>query len=329
MQKALSLLSVTLGTFLIAEVAGHAQVIASENFNYTTGSEVLGDGAAGNGWANSWADKNNLDTVQSGSLSYTDGSGNALATSGNSLYSSGSTANGNSSEPERTITGTFGSLALANTADPNTVWMSYLWLGGNTSASGSGFRQASVMFLKGASTTSSSPGGTEYMDIGMPNITNGTFNVNPDISLWTSSGNAGQTLSSTAPLDSGVAGNNGLTDFILIEMTGTATAWASAGNDETINVWINPTLTQTNPIGAPQISYSGQDLSLLNAIRLQGGGVNATYGSLPGSETVSDINIGDTPFDVEPLPEPGALGLVTLGGGIVFAVIRRRNLKAL
>jgi len=329
MKKSLTLLSLTAGAALAAAIPARAQIVASEGFNYSAGTQVLGLGAAGNGWANVWADKNALDTVVSGSLSYSDGS-HILATSGNSLQSNGAASPGSaSSEPERTLSSTIGATALANTAMPNTVWMSYLWQGGNTSANGSLFRQASVMFLKGASTTSTSPGGTEYMDIGMPNImATNVSTVNPNISLWTSSGIAGQTLTSLAPLQSATAANNGATDFILIEMTGTATAWGAAGNSETVNVWIDPTLTQSTPTGSPSISYSGQDLSTINALRFQSGGYNATYGTLPGEETVDEINIGDTPADVEPLlspvPEPASISLAALGGLTVLALKRKR-----
>jgi hypothetical protein len=315
-----------------AALSANAQVIASDNFSEgTVGSQIFTAGSAGNGWANVWADKNNLDRVQSGPLSYTDGSGNTLNTSGNSLQSNGAANPGTaSSEPERTLSSTIGASALANTADPNTVWMSYLWQGNNTTASGNNFRQATMMFLKGASLTSTSPGGSEYMDIGMPNISSANVStVNPNVSLWSTGGNAGQTLSSTAPLQSTWAANTGQTYFMLVEFTGTASAWSAAGNSETMNVWIDPTLTGAQPVGTPDLSYSGQDLSGLNAIRIQGGGYNATFGTLPGEETVGNVTFGDTANDVEPLsvtpvPEPATIALVTLGGLGLMSLRRKR-----
>lgn len=317
---------------LVSATPARAQIIAQDNFGEgTVGSEILGAGSAGNGWANSWADKNNLDQVQSGALGYTDGSGNVLASSGNSLQSNGQAAGSNSSEPERTLSQTVGQMALANTADPNTVWMSVLWQSGNASASGSNFRQATMMFLKGASTTSSSPGGTEYMDVGMPNISSANVStVLPNLSLWASSGNAGQTTTSLAPLQSTFAINNTLTCFLLFEFTGTSTAWGAAGNAETLNVWVDPTLTGAMPLGTPSLSYSLQDLSTLNAIRFQGGGLNSTYGPLPGEETVGNLLIGNTPADVEPVaaPESGVAGLGALGGLMAIAFARLgRNRK--
>jgi hypothetical protein len=336
MKKSYLIAPIALGASLAVVIPTHAQLIASEGFNYTPGTSMASVGTAGNGWANVWADKGNLDVLQSGSLAYTDGSGNTLATSGNSLQSNGSSTGSSSSEPQRTITGTFGTLALANPAAPDTLWMSYLWQGGNTTtASGTLFRQATLMFLKGASTTSTSPGGTEYMDIGMPNISSANVGtVSPNISLWASSGNAGQTangapISSLNPVQSTVPANDGNTDFILIELTGSATAWSAAGNSETMNVWINPSLTQSTPVGAPNISYSQQDLSTINAIRAQGGGLNTTYGPLPGEESVDEINIGDTAADVEPLvspvPEPTSIALAAIGGLSLLALKRKRS----
>ena len=309
---------------LLSATAAHAQVIASDNFSEgTPGSSIDLAGSAGNGWANVWADKGNFDSVLSSSLGYTDGSGNTLTTSGNSLQSYGAPSpSTSSSEPERTLSQTIGADALANTADPDTVWMSYLWQGNNTSATGSGFRQASMMFLSKASTTSTSPGGTEMMDIGTPNISSSA--VNPDVSLWFANGNVPTQVPSTAPLQSTWAVNTAQTYMILVEFTGTATAWSATGNSETVNIWIDPTLTGAQPAGTPDLTYTGQDLSGVNAIRLQGGGNNATYGTLPGEETVGDVTFGDTVTDVEPVPEPASLTLAALGG-LSLLVLRRKS----
>jgi hypothetical protein len=329
-QKPFGLLALMACGALALATTARAQVIAQDNFSEgTVGSQMLNAGAAGSGWAFSWADKNNLDRVQSGPLGYTDGLGNVLATSGNNLQSFGAASPGSSaSEPERTLSTTIGADALANTADANTVWMSYLWQGNNTtSGSGSLFRQASILFLKGASGSSSSPGGTEYADIGMPNIsTANDATVNPNISLWFANGLVPSAVPSTAPVQSTWAANTAQTYLILVEFTGTATAWSAANNAETMNVWIDPTLTGATPVGTPDMTYTGQDLSGINAIRISGGGFNATFGSLPGEETVGNVIFGDTAADVEPIvvPEPATLSLAALGGLGLLAFRRKR-----
>jgi hypothetical protein len=324
MKKSLNIVTLTLGASLAAVIPAHAQLIASDGFNYTPGSGVLAtEGTGGTGWSGSWTDKGNLTTIASGSLSYTDGSGNTLATSGNSVIEESSTSS--STEPERVLPSTFGTLATANTADPDTIWVSYLWQGLNTTGSGAGlYRQSTVMFLQGA--TASAGSGKEFLDVGMPNIAAGST-VNPDISLFAANGitSPGPTVpSSTAPLDSGVAGNNGLTDFVLVEVTGSFVA----GTGDTVNVWIDPTLTGSTPTGAPQLTYSGQDMSAVNAIRFQSGGINATYGSVSGEEQVDELNIGDTPADVEPIvaaPEPAGISLAVVGGLAALGFTRKRS----
>ncbi len=322
-------LVLSLGTLLVANVSANAQVIASEGFNYNAGTAVIAtEGTGGTGWANPWNSKSDTTqtVVSASSLSYTDGSGNTLATSGGSLIAT--TANATASQPERELTSTtFGALAAANPAAgaAGTLWMSYLWQGLNTTGSGSGiYRQASMMFLQGA--TSAVGSGSERLDIGMPNISAAnSATVNPNLSLWASGGLAGQTASSTAPVQSTVAANNGATTFVLIEMTMdnlTTTA-------DTMSIWFNPTLTGATPVGAANLTYSLADLSGLNGIRLQSGNLNTTFGTVGGQQQADEINFGDTAADVEPLavvntPEPGTVALAAIGGLAMLGLRRKR-----
>ena len=320
MQKSLNVLALTIGVSLVAALSAKAQLIANESFNYAaqTGG-ISGSGAAGGGWAGAWTDKGSLTAIAASGLSYTDGSGNTLTTSGNSLLAQVGSSTASSTEPERQLTSTFGTLANANS---DTLWMSFLWLGLNTSSTSGGlYRQSSLMLYQGVTSTSGS--GKEFLDIGMPNISSANEStVNPNISLWTANGNAGQSYTSTAPLQSTVAANNGTTDFILIEMTSGGVAWATGGS-ETINIWINPTLGGT--LGTADITYSAQDLSGINGFRIQAGGYNATYGTVGGAEEVDEINIGDTMVDVEPVPEPASLSLAALGGLALLALKRKQR----
>lgn len=331
MQKTLTVLSLTAGITLIATLSTQAQLIANESFSYASGSSVIStEGTGGTGWGFAWNSKTDpssnptagysLSQVAAASLSYTDGSGHTLTTSGGSLISSAGTST-TTAQPERALAAgvTFGSLAAANTADPGTLWVSYLWQGLNTSATSGGlFRQSIMMFLTGAGSGTGS--GSERLDIGMPNIsTANEATVNPNISLWTSGGSLPNNYGSTTPLQSTVSADNGATDFILMEFivdNSTATA-------DTVDVWINPTLNGTAPVGTPNLTYALQDLSALDGLRVQSGGFNATYGSVGGAQQVDEINIGDTPFDVEPVPEPASMALAVLGGLALLGMRRK------
>ena len=110
-------------------------------------------------------------------------------------------------------------------------------------------------------------------------------------------------------------------------MTSTS-AWV-AGTAQTINVWVNPTLTGTTPVGAPNMTYSGQDFSGINALRVQAGGYNSNYGGI-GQEQADEIRLGWTANAVETMslanvvPEPASLALFGLGDLGLLAFRRKK-----
>jgi hypothetical protein len=319
--KHLSTLALAIGISLAAGFSTNGQSVATESFPYAPGTGVItAEGTGGSGWGFGWNSKGNLDQVMSGSLSYTDGLGNTLATSGGSLVSSTTTST--TAQPERALTGTIGALGAANTYAAGTLWVSYLWQGLNTTGSGSGlYRQSIMMFITGATATSGS--GTERLDVGMPNISAATVGiVNPNLSLWTSGSPGVNAYTSTAPLQSGVAANNGATTFVLMRFNVDTTT-----NTDSVSIWLNPTLNGATPGAAADLTYSGQDLSGINGLRIQSGSLNATYGSVGGQQWVDEINIGDTVGSVEPLavPEPASFALAGLGGLAGLLALRRRQ----
>jgi hypothetical protein len=264
-----------------------------EGFNYTNTINLTNNGGAG--WGYPWTDKGSLTVINTNSLSYTDANGNVLSTSGGGITDS-NTSSTVTLEPERLLgnatTVTLGTLAATNS---NTLWISYLWQGNNTGGQGTGnnsYRQATLMLMSAATTAG---GGTERLDLGMPNISNGS--ISPNFSLWDANVIAGgTTLSSTAPLQSTVAANTGSVLFVLIQMTidnSTTTA-------DTINVWLNPPLgVGVGSLGTPNLTFSGQDLSAVNAIRFQSSAVNSTY-NVGGQQTVDEFRLGTSLASVTP-----------------------------
>ena len=343
-KKPLSILALGVGISLATAFSSHAQTIASDSINYTAGSYIVGQASGSPGWVTmntagnglaggNWSSKSDVgggytgtganpgSVIVSGSLHYTDGSGNVLITSGNSL--SVVTTSATTAQPELITASTFGALGAANTAAPGTLWVSYLWQGLNTTGNTLGattglYRQATVMFATGgASGTASS--GSERLDVGMPNITaanQGTFN--PNVSLWTAGGSLPNNYSSTAPQQSTVAANNGLTDFILMEFV----LDNSSTTADTVNVWINPTLTGTTPVGSPNLTYAAQDFTAINTIRIASQSTNTTEGYFSGQQ-FDELNIGDTVASVEPVPEPVTLTLAGLGGLALLGLKRK------
>lgn len=302
-------------------ISAHAQLIAYDGLNYSSAppSNLSGDNGGLGAWAGPWADENSLTAVVPG-MSYA-----GLPVSGNSFYGAGGPANptyGSSSEAERVLTYNFGDFANGNSQEANTLWMSFLWNGQPGSHTGSYYRQATMMFLAGG-TPSAAASGTEMFDIGMPNIkSSNVTNVSPNVSMWASHDNLDPNApGSTSPIQSSVAANVNASDFILVEFT-SASAWVS-GTAQTVNVWVNPTIGGT--LGTADMTYSLQDFSGINAIRIQAGGYNASYGGA-GQEQVDEIRLGYTANQVETLsvPEPTSMafmGLAALG----LVLFRRRK----
>jgi hypothetical protein len=344
LEKHSTILALAVAVSLTAALSARAQLVATDSINYNAGAYIIGQAsgspnwvtmaASGNGLAGgNWSSKSDVgggytgtganpgSTIVSGSLHYTDGSGNVLITSGNSL--SVVTTSGTTAQPELITTSTFGALGVANTAAPGTLWVSYLWQGLNTTGNTLGattglYRQATVTFATGG-TSATASSGSERLDVGMPNITaanQGT--VNPNISLWTAGGSLPNTFSSTAPQQSTVAANNGQTDFILMEFV----LDNSSTTADTVNVWINPTLTGTTPVGSPNLTYAAQDFTAVNTIRIASQSTNTTEGNFSGQQ-FDELNIGDTVASVEPVPEPVTLTLAGLGGLALLGLKRK------
>jgi fibronectin type 3 domain-containing protein len=295
-------------------------LIYYDGFNYAGFNSINLTNNGGTGWGNNpWNDKNNLTVINATSLSYTDSNGNVLATTGGSITDS-NTSSTQTMEPQRlfssSTTVTLGTLAATNN---NTLWMSFLWKGLNTGGQGTGgnsYRQATLMFLQGATTSQAT--GSEYLDLGIPNINNN--GIPRTFSLWDSHVITGGTsVSSTAPIQSTVAANTGSPIFVLVQMT----VDNSATTTDTINVWLNPPLgVGVGSLGTANITFSGQDLSAVNALRFQSSPVNGTY-NVGGQMTVDELRLGNSLASVTPFvaagntaPVLGAISNRTINVGV-------------
>jgi hypothetical protein len=324
MKKYLNILALTVGASLVGAVSVHAQLWGYDGFNYTVGGSLSNAAPSSGDWKYNWFDKLNTgvpsSTVQSGSLSYS-----TLTTTGNSVSQNGAAG---TAIDQIGFNSTFGVYAnLHNPTAPGTLWMSYLWQSGNfgnLSVGGNNlFRQASLGFYQGSISGTT---GNEYLDVGLPNISDANAaTVNPRVSLWYGGhGLAGQTGNATAPnLQSSVAADNANVDFILIEMLLDNTSTTA----DTMKVWINPTLGADVTALTPDMTYSLQDLSSLNAIRFAANNNNATFGGY-GMQNFDEVRIGNDMTSVETLtsavPEP--VSMVLLGfSSLSLLLFRRKN----
>jgi hypothetical protein len=329
MKKYLNILALTAGASLVGAVSVQAQLIAYDGFNYSSFDTTLApnqqlSGGSGD-WKFSWFDKS-PGASQPGSQLIPGMSYSTLPVVGNSI---GQVGNNGTTQLWRVLGSNLGYYGTHNGSQANTVWMSYIWASDNTGTldpGGSGnylFRQASLGFYVGGTATTTA--GSEYLDVGMPNISaTSASTVTPNISLWYGGhGLAGQTGSATAPnVQSSVAANNYNQNFILIQML----LDGDNTTADTMNIWINPTLGVAP--GTPNMSYALQNLSAIDTFRFSANGNNATFGGY-GIQQTDELRIGQTMDSVETMsvanivPEP--VSMVLLGFSSLSLLLFRRN----
>lgn len=125
------LLFVTVLTYLLTLNHASAEVIAYEGLDYSAGSGNLLNASGGTGWTGGWssfATDPFFNTIDSGSLSYTDNGAASLITSGNSATIS--SANTTSPNFERDLSSTL------TPTDGSSLWISFLGRGSGGSSMG-------------------------------------------------------------------------------------------------------------------------------------------------------------------------------------------------
>jgi hypothetical protein len=299
-----------MGALLLASTTPttQAQIVAYEGFDYAAGTQLngLNGGTGGAGWGTTWSATsaaiatNSATGLTFGSLPTTGGS----VVLGNPTGSTGPTASS-----QRLLNGTLTSIV----GGAGTVWVSLLYQNWSTDNGGlSGFREAKLALFSGATANANGTAnvnGTERLDIGTPNTY--AAGASDTLTLW-----QGSTFAS-----SGIAtarGNNPAnTAFLLLRLDFDATT----AND-TAYAWFN-TGVDSEPSTGTAVTFTAQDLTSINALRLQAGNLNAS-----GTNAVwaaDELHVGRSWADVVTVPEPSTWAMLGLGGLALLARRFRKN----
>jgi hypothetical protein len=312
MQKQVTTLALTIGLSLAAAISARATLIAGDSFDYTAGAEWVKTGTGfngGTGWGGTWsATSAALATNSYSGLGY-----GSLTTAGvGAVVGGGST--GTATSLQRILPGTLGSLGAAGSG---TIWLSFLSQNLQESTGGLlGFREAKLGLFSGATTNVSGVSGvngSERLAFGTPNTyaagASDTLSIYNG-STFMSSGVATPRGSATAPV------------FVLIALSVDNTTAADSAY-----MWVNPSSSlfgdngNTPVFGTAAATFTANDLSAVNAIRLQSGGLNAS--GTNGWWIADEIRVGYTFADVTPVPEPVTFALAGLGGLMLLALRRK------
>lgn len=303
MLKKLSCAALVAGAALVGAQQAEAVLLAYEGFDYTAGTEVVGQNG-GSGWdASGWQSRNaaglggsSVTTgapVMAGSLGYTSGA-NSLVTSGNHSHMFG-TANG-SFEPAR------GLASSAGGADGTSLYMSFL-IQRTGEVQDPATTSPPNMYPRGANVRWWTDGG-ERGNIG--NFSNASSNT---VKL--------QSKDSTV-IDSGATYSD--LNFVV----GRIDFDSTGGN--MLHLWVNPDLATEDLGAAMSTAYmDGTDISHGGIDFISPFLGNNSSGRPPSEILWDEIRIGTTYADVTPyttIPEPTA-GLLAALAASALAVRRR------
>ncbi len=219
-----------------------SQLIAYEGFSYTTGSGQLystsGGANGGTGWGGAWSGfttNASFNTINAGSMSYTDPASATLSTAGNSLeISSGATT---APSYTRALT------SAITPTDGSVLWLSFL-------AAGSGGSTMGLTLYNGA---------TQLLLLGNSG-TNDAWGIRQL--------SGGSAFSSTGVQMASMVGTVGSTALICVNIS------FQAGND-VVEMFVNPTLGDTTPSTSSRYAtQSLVDITSLSQISIGVGTAN-------------------------------------------------------
>jgi hypothetical protein len=315
-----------------------AALLAYEGFDYDAGLGLQGLNG-GYQWTSPWATATANSQVVAGSLVYQDSLGNYALSSGNRAHVTGDGVADGLPGGIHGSANPFRKLADRGTS-AGTTWISFMALRtGLTTTNGysnvNGLvnygRATGAQLFYNANPTSTTQG-NEIISFGR-----GTANTDPaglanDTWGYLLRGNGALTKASTDPWNT-PANANSTADFLLIKIN--HNNGVSNPMDDTMQMWINPILSDEGLLGAAALSFNPGDFGgtapneerdlAFNAFRLFAGNWNTTVGNY-GSMPIDEIKIGETYGDVTLLavPEPSMLALFGIGGLALVQRLRRK-----
>ncbi len=334
--------ALTTAGFVALAPSCQAYLLAYEGFDYSVGSSLVGLNG-GYQFTTPWAGTGTAANSQivNGNLVYRDSLGNFALSSGNSVWTTGDgitdglpgAVSGSSSQQP------FRRLANQGTS-AGTTWISFMALRTGTTTTNAyanvngpvNYGRAAGVQLFYNATVGNTGQGSELISFGR-----GTANGDPaglanDTWGYLLRGNGALSKASTDAWNT-AANASSTADFILVRIN--HNNGISNPMDDTMQMWVNPILSDEGLLGAANLSFNPGDFGGtapneerdlgFNAIRLFAGNWNTTVGNY-GSLLVDELKIGTTYGDVTLLavPEPSILALVGLGGLLMLQRQRRK-----
>ena len=259
---------------------------AYEGFDYAAGTSLVGQNG-GTGFAGAWGTTGGAATIQSPGMTY-----DSLVTSGNGLFVDGSAGS----------VAIFRDLVSPRGADGTTTWISLTHVrtgpeGGTASPTGgpSYLRPVNLALFDA---------GTERFALGEGTRTTGDEDVWGIVARGSVSNPATVWTDDTIEVDS----------FALLRID------HGVGDVDTAYLWINPSLLlEPSTLTADATTTTNFTFNRIRPFAGNPSGVNPAAQGL-----IDEIRIGDTFFDVAPVPEPSTYALLGMGA-LAFAFGFRRR----